>query len=163
MISLIEKFNALFSRIPYSLIALIARFSIAAVFWKSGQTKVTGLVIDFVNGDFVLAWPKLSDSAVALFQSEYHVPFISADIAAPLAAFAEHAFPLLLLLGLATRCSALALLGMTLVIQVFVYPDAYPIHGTWAALLLILMSKGAGKFSLDHSIHRYFSNRKQSS
>ena len=140
----------LFERIPNSLIAFLARFSIAAVFWSSGQTKVQGLVVNFVSGDFALGWPRLSDSALALFQDEYKLPFVPPELAAPMAAFAEHLFPLLLLFGLATRFSALALLGMTLVIQVFVYPGAYATHGTWAALLLYLMARGPGVFSIDH-------------
>ncbi len=140
----------LFERIPHSLIAFLARFSIAAVFWQSGQTKVEGLAVNFVNGDFNLGWPRLSDSALYLFQNEYKLPFVPPELAAPMAAFAEHLFPLLLLFGLATRFSALALLGMTLVIQVFVYPGAYPTHGTWAALLLYLMARGPGVFSIDH-------------
>ncbi len=139
-----------FEHIPNSLIAFLARFSIAAVFWTSGQTKVQGLVVNFVNGDFALGWPRLSDSALALFQVEYKLPFVPPELAAPMAAFAEHLFPLLLLFGLATRFSALALLGMTLVIQVFVYPGAYATHGTWAALLLYLMARGPGVFSIDH-------------
>jgi len=143
-----------FERIPNGLIALLARFSIAAVFWNSGQTKVQGLVVNFVSGDFVLGWPRLSDSALALFQYEYELPFVSPELAAPMAAFAEHLLPLLLLFGLATRFSALALLGMTLVIQVFVYPGAYATHGTWAALLLYLMARGPGVFSIDHLLSR---------
>lgn len=139
-----------FERIPHSLIAFLARFSIAAVFWQSGQTKVEGLVVNFVNGDFTLGWPHLSDSALYLFENEYKLPFVPPELAAPIAAFAEHLFPLLLLFGLATRFSALALLGMTLVIQVFVYPGAYATHGTWAALLLYLMAQGPGAFSIDH-------------
>jgi putative oxidoreductase len=141
-------------RIPYSLIALLARFSIAAVFWNSGQTKVQGLAIDFVNGEFHLGWPALSDSAVALFRDEYRVPLLSPELAAVLAAGAEHVFPILLLAGLATRFSALALLGMTLVIQLFVYPGAYATHGTWAAVLLLLAARGAGSLSLDHWLAR---------
>lgn len=146
----IKGLVSLFERIPNSLIAFLARFSIAAVFWNSGQTKVEGLVINIVNGEFTLGWPRLSESALALFQDEYKLPFVPPELAAPMAAFAEHLFPLLLLFGLATRFSALALLGMTLVIQVFVYPGAYATHGTWAALLLYLMARGPGVLSIDH-------------
>ena len=145
---------SLFARIPHSVIALLARFSIAAVFWNSGQTKVSGFALNVVTGEFALGWPHLSDSALALFQDEYKLPFIAPAVAAPMAAFAEHFFPLLLLIGFATRLSALALLGMTLVIQVFVYPGAYATHGTWAALLLYLVSQGPGAFSIDHLIAR---------
>lgn len=143
-----------FERIPHSLVALLARFSVAAVFWNSGQTKVEGLAVNFISGDFQLGWPRLSSSAVALFQDEYKLPFIAPELAAPLAAAAEHVFPLLLLFGLATRFSALALLGMTLVIQVFVYPGAYATHATWAAVLLYLMARGPGVLSVDHWLAR---------
>ena len=140
----------LLERIPHSLIAFLARFSIAATFWNSGQTKVAGLAFNLVTGEFVLGWPRLSDSALALFQDEYKLPFISPALAAPMAATAEHLFPILILIGLATRFSALALLGMTLVIQVFVYPGAYATHGTWAAVLLLLIARGPGTLSVDH-------------
>ncbi|MBK7657312.1 MAG: DoxX family protein [Burkholderiaceae bacterium] len=145
----IKQFIDLCRRIPVTFIALIARFSIAAVFWKSGQTKIQGLAIDMVNGEFVLGWPRLSDSAVGLFKDEYRLPLIPADLAATMAAIGEHLFPVLILLGLATRMSALALLAMTMVIQLLVYPDAYPTHGTWAAVLLYLTAYGPGKLSLD--------------
>ena len=135
--------------IPDSLIALIGRFSIAAVFWLSGQTKIEGLAINLVQGEFRLGWPHLSDSALSLFQEEYALPLIPPAWAATLAAVAEHVLPVLILIGLATRLSALGLLGMTLVIQVFVYPGAYPAHGVWATVLLYLIAKGPGKLSVD--------------
>ncbi len=146
----------LFERIPNTLVAFIARFSIAALFWSSGQTKVQGLAINLVNGEFTLGWPRLSDSVVLLFQDEYKLPFIPPELGAMMAATAEHLFPLLILIGLGTRFSALALLGMTLVIQLFVYPGAYATHGTWAAVLLYLMVRGPGVLSVDHWLaHRY--------
>ena len=143
-------------RIPHSLIAFIARFSIAAVFWQSGQTKVEGFAVDLVSGTFELGMPRLSGSAVYLFSHEYKLPVLSPEFAAHAAAFCEHFFPVLILLGLATRFSALALLGMTLTIQLFVYPDAYPTHGTWIAILLYLMARGPGALSIDHLIARRF-------
>lgn len=155
-VQLIHRLLALFALIPDSLIAALGRFSIAAVFWKSGQTKIEGLAIDLINGEFVLGWPQLSDSALALFQYEYGLPVIPPEVAAPMVALAEHVFPVLLLLGLATRFSALALLGMTSVIQIFVYPDAYPTHGVWAAVLLYLVARGPGKLSLDHWLARRY-------
>lgn len=145
---------SLCARIPHSLIALLARFSIAAVFWKSGQTKIEGLRIDIVDGTFNPGWPRLSDSAIDLFRDEYKVPLIPPELAAPLAAAAEHMLALLLLVGLATRLSALGLLVMTAVIQIFVYPGAYPTHGVWAAVLLYLVARGPGAVSLDHWIAR---------
>lgn len=137
---LIARANALMSAIPYSLVALIGRISIAAVFWRSGQTKLDG-------------W-HVSDGAIELFREEYRLPVIDPVIAAYLATFAEHFFPVLLVVGLATRFSALALLIMTLVIQIFVYPDAWPTHGSWATIFLMLMAQGPGKISFDHVIAR---------
>jgi putative oxidoreductase len=145
---------SLFERIPHTFIATLGRFSIAAVFWKSGQTKIQGLAIDLVSGEFHLGWPHLSDSAVALFAYEYKLPLIPPEFAAILAASAEHVLSLLLLLGLATRFSALGLLGMTLVIEIFVYPDAYPVHGVWATVLLYLIAKGPGRISVDYWLAR---------
>lgn len=149
---LLTRLLGMCQRIPDSLIALLGRFSIAAVFWKSGQTKVQGLVVDVVNGDFQLGWPRLSDSVVPLFTEEYRLPLLSPELAATLAAFGEHLFPILLLVGLATRFSALGLLAMTLTIQLLVYPGGYPTHGTWAAVLLFLVARGPGRFSVDHWI-----------
>ena len=136
---------ALLDRIPHDLIATISRLSIAAVFWQSGQTKVDG-------------W-QVTDNAVYLFQTEYKLPLVDPWLAAHLAAFAEHFFPLLLVLGLASRLSALALLAMTLVIEIFVYPDAWPTHGTWAVCFLIIIARGPGRLSLDYLISRYFARK----
>ncbi len=152
MYKLIVRAISLLEKIPQSFIAFIGRFAIAAVFWKSGQTKVEGLAIDLIDGSFQLGWPRLADSTIPLFTSEYHVPLLSPDVAAHMSAFAEHFFPVLILIGFATRFSAMALLGMTLVIELFVFPDAYPTHGTWAAVLLYLMATGSGKVSIDHLI-----------
>ena len=104
---IVHTIHAGLSRIPESLIAIVARFSIAAVFWKSGQTKIEGVVIDIVEGDFQLGWPRLSDSAVSLFEHEYQLPLLPPEFAAIAAASAEHLFPILLLIGLATRLSVL--------------------------------------------------------
>ena len=153
---LVRKSVELLSRIPDSLIAFLARFALAATFWSSGQTKVQGLRIDIVGGEFEFGWPRLADSLLDLFRDEYRLPLIPPEVAAPMAAFAEHLFPLLLLIGLATRFSALALLGMTAVIQLFVYPDAYALHGTWAAGLLFLVARGGGAVSLDALIARRY-------
>ena len=120
----------------HHLIALAARLGIAAVFWQSGRTKVDG-------------WLTVNDSAIELFRTEYQLPLLPPELAAHLAAYAEHLFPLLLVLGLCTRLSALALLGMTLVIQVFAYPQAWPTHLVWATVLLYLAGRGAGGLSLD--------------
>lgn len=139
---------------PETLLLLLARIGIASTFWLSGQTKVNGFVVNILNGDVHLGWPTLSPSALFLFRTEYRLPLIPPDIAAYMAAVSEHVFPILLILGLATRFSALALIMMTLVIQIFVYPDAYPTHALWITVLLLLVIKGAGKLSLDALIHR---------
>lgn len=128
-------------QIPDSLILLAARVFPAAVFWQSGRTKMDGLAV--------------RDATFFLFENEYALPLIPPDIAAYLAVFAEHLFPMLLVLGLATRLSALALLGMTLVIQVFVYPGAWVTHGLWATCLLLLVAKGAGAVSVDRLVTRH--------
>ena len=160
IVGLINRINALFARLPNSLIALLGRFSIAAVFWKSGQTKIEGFAADFIAGEYSFGWPRLSDSAVALFQDEYRLPLIPPELAAPMAAFAEHLFPAMLLIGLATRLSAFALLVMTLTIQIFVYPDAYPTHGVWSAVLLFLVARGGGTVSFDHLLMRRFGTKR---
>jgi putative oxidoreductase len=133
-----EWLVAWLSAIPYWPVALLTRVSIAGVFWQSGRTKVDG-------------W-QLTDTAIELFRSEYRLPIIDPVLAAHLAALAEHFFPILLVIGLATRFAAMALMIMTLVIQIFVYPDAWPTHGTWAACFLILITRGPGLASLDHLI-----------
>lgn len=158
MNALIAGFIQWLEKIPHSLIAFVARFSIAAVFWKSGQTKIEGLAIDLFDGTFQIGLPRLADSTIPLFKSEYALPLLSPELAAHLAASAEHVFPVLLLFGLATRFSAMALLGMTVTIQLFVYPDAYPTHGTWAAVLLYLMARGPGVLSIDHLIAKRYAH-----
>jgi putative oxidoreductase len=125
--------------ISHTPLALIDRFGIAAIFFFSGRTKVDGLLT-------------VNDSAYSLFREEYQVPLLPPEIAAHMATYAEHLFPILLVLGLFTRMSALALLGMTAVIQIFVYPDAWSTHLSWAGLLLYLVARGGGKASVDHVI-----------
>ena len=122
--------------IGHDVLALLSRVSIAAIFFYSGRTKVDGIL-------------QITDGAYDLFETEYKLPLIPSEVAAQLATVAEHLFPVLLVLGLLTRISALALLVMTVTIQVFVYPDAWPTHLSWAALLLFLIGRGAGRLSLD--------------
>ena len=127
-------------RIPQSLVSLVARVAVANVFWTSGQTKVEGL--------------RLKDTTFYLFAEEYKVPLIPPDLAAYLATISEHVFPVLLIVGFASRLSALALLGMTAVIQLFVYPSGWPEHILWATALLVIIARGPGALSLDHLIGR---------
>jgi putative oxidoreductase len=122
-----------------SLLVLVARLAIAAIFLMSGRTKVSGFLT-------------VTPSTYELFRTEYSLPLITPELAAHLATYSEHLFPLLLVLGLFSRLSALALLGMTLVIQVFVYPDAWPTHLSWAGLLLLIAARGGGAVSLDRPL-----------
>ena len=127
------------SRLPEGLALLLPRIALAGIFWRSGRTKVEeGTALS------------ISDNAYFLFEYEYTGLPIPADIAAPMATYAEHLFPLLLVLGLFTRFAALSLLVMTLVIQFFVYPDAWwTTHIAWVAMAAVLVSRGAGAISLD--------------
>ncbi|MCB6178922.1 DoxX family protein [Rhodobacter sp. Har01] len=132
----IARLNRLANHIPGDLVALGLRVFPAMVFWQSGRTKVEGLSI--------------KDSTWFLFEQEFALPLIPPEWAAVLATLAEHLLPALMILGLMTRLSALGLLGMTAVIQVFVYPGAWVTHGLWAAALLALVARGPGRWSLDH-------------
>lgn len=132
---MIQRLNQTLSTIPNTLVALGLRVFPALVFWQSGQTKVEGFAI--------------KDSTWFLFEHEYALPLIPHEAAAVMATVAEHLLPALLILGLFTRLSALGLLGMTAVIQIFVYPDAWITHGLWASALIALIAGGPGAWSLD--------------
>jgi len=125
--------------LPMDLLLLVQRLGIAAVFFQSGRTKVEGIFT-------------IPQTTVDLFQFEYALPLLPPKLAAYMAAGAEHLFPVLLVLGLLTRLSAAALLGMTLVIQTFVYPDAWPTHLSWTGLMLPLIALGGGRFALDRPL-----------
>ncbi|MFN3624007.1 MAG: DoxX family protein [Hyphomicrobium sp.] len=137
MRDLIEATIAAFKGIPTDLISYLARIGVGTTFFRSGMLKVEG-------------WAE--GNTLALFQEEYRLPVISPEIAAYLATGAELALPLLLFAGLGTRFAAAALLVMTLVIEIFVYPNAFDTHGVWAVSLLFLMKYGAGTLSLDRLV-----------
>ena len=127
-----------------NLILLFTRVVLAGIFWRSGRTKVD-------EG----SWFSISDTTYFLFQEEYAGVPLPSDFAAVMATVSEHVFPILLVIGLFTRLSALALLGMTMVIQIFVYPEAWwSVHSLWVALALILVTRGAGAISLDAPLLR---------
>jgi putative oxidoreductase len=130
---------AALERVPYSLLAIPLRLAVANVFWSSAQTKLAD-------------W----GATQQLFEDDYKVPLLPPEIAAYIGTSIELSTPVLLVLGLLTRGAALVLLGMTTVIEVFVYPLAWPTHIQWAAMLLVLLCRGAGKFSLDHLIRQRF-------
>ena len=127
------------SRLPEGIALLVTRVALAGIFWRSGRTKVEEGTALSIN-----------DTTYFLFEHEYSGLPLPVDLAVPLATYAEHLFPILLVLGFFTRFAALSLLLMTLVIQVFVYPDAWwATHILWVALAAILVSRGGGLFSLD--------------
>ncbi len=125
-----------------ALTLLLVRVSLAGIFWRSGRTKVE-------EG----SWLSVSDTTIFLFEEEYKGVPLPPELAAHMATFAEHLFPFLLVLGLATRLSALALIGMTLVIQIFVFPEAWwAMHSLWVALGAILVVRGGGLLSSDQLV-----------
>jgi putative oxidoreductase len=137
VVSLFTHILRWLERIPYAFLAIPLRLAVATVFWNSAMTKLA-------------SW----ETAVALFTDEYHVPVLPPELAAYMAVSIELTTPVLLVIGLATRPAAAVLLGMTTIIEVFVYPQAWPTHIQWAAMLLVLLARGAGKFSIDWLIRR---------
>jgi putative oxidoreductase len=133
---LVRTLNEL-GRFPLPLLQLMFRVAVAAVFFKSGLTKIA-------------SW----ELTLQLFQDEYAVPLLPVPVAATLAAATELSMPVLLVLGLGARLAALPLLGMTLVIQLFVYPENWAEHLMWASLLLFIVTRGAGALSLDRLVRR---------
>jgi putative oxidoreductase len=143
IVGTIERVIGWLERAPYSLLALPLRFAVATVFWNSGMTKLAN-------------W----DATLQLFEAEYNVPLLPPDLAAHLGAAIELTTPVLLVLGFLTRPAALVLLGMTTIIEVFVYPQAWPTHIQWAAMLLVLLCRGAGSFSVDHLLGQRLGRRR---
>ena len=130
--------------VPEAIALLMLRVALAGVFWRSGQTKIA-------EG----SWFQINPFTYDIFANEFSGLPLAPAIAVPLTTWAEHLFPTLLVLGLATRISAGALLVMTLVIQIFVFPDAWwPVHSLWAAMAAILIVRGGGLFSLDALLAR---------
>lgn len=132
--------NALDPRVE-SLLLAVDRLAVGAIFFLSGRTKVTGLFT-------------LTDATFELFRTDYRLPLLPPVLAAYLAAILEHVCSIMLVLGLGTRLAALALLGMTAVIEIFVYPEAWPTHLSWAGLMLPLVIRGGGGLSLDRLLWR---------
>lgn len=141
LVNLLETGRQLAERIPYSLVALIARLSVASVFWRSGLTKVD----DYLQ---------VKSTTYFLFKEEYKVPVLPPEIAAYMATYQELIGAVLLVIGLATRLTALAFIGMVAAIQIFVYPEGWPDHILWFALLFLLVARGPGAISVDHLLWR---------
>lgn len=142
--TLVERILDRLDAVPYAILAIGLRLAVATVFWNSAMTKLAN-------------W----QTALALFTDDYQVPLLPPEVAASMAVSIELTTPVLLVVGLAARPAALALLGMTAVIEVFVYPQAWPTHIQWAAMLLVLLCRGAGTFSLDHWLRRRLLGRNE--
>src|SRR5688572_32261794 len=137
-----NRLRDVLARFPLSLIQLSGRIGVGVTFFKAGLLKYQ-------------SW----EFTVKLFEDEYRVPFLDPAVAARIAMIQELTIPILLFLGLATRIATLPLLGMLAVIQVFVYPNAYNEHLAWGAILVLLLTRGPGVFSVDYLIGRYAQNR----
>ncbi|HXV23912.1 MAG TPA: DoxX family protein [Alphaproteobacteria bacterium] len=140
----IERIRDALEATPLSIVQLLARIGVAAVFFKSGMTKIA-------------SW----EFTLMLFREEYRVPLLPPELAAPLATATELSMPVLLALGLFARLATLPLLGMVVVIQLFVYPQSWAEHLTWTALLLLILTRGPGSISLDRLISPFLFSRKE--
>jgi putative oxidoreductase len=141
-VALARRIIGALNRVPYSALAIPLRLAIANVFWSSAMVKLD-------------SW----STTLALFQSEYRLPLLPPELAAYLATGIELSTPFLMLFGLFTRPAAFVLLGMTTIIEIFVYPQAWPVHIQWAAMLLVLLCRGAGAISIDAMLARKFLGR----
>ena len=139
------RLRAWLESVPFSLLALPLRLSVAWIFWNAAQVKL-------------INWQR----TIELFTEEYRVPLLPPQVAANMALSIELAAPVLLVLGLFTRAAVLVLLGMTTVIQIFVYPDAWPTHLQWTAMMLVLLCRGAGAGSLDALLWRWYAGAQPS-
>src|SRR5262245_6477033 len=137
--SVTERTLSWLERVPYAVLALPLRFAAATVFWNSAMAKLAN-------------W----DTTISLFTDEYNLPLLPPVLAAYMALAIELTTPVLLVFGLFTRAAALVLLCMTTVIEIFVYPQAWPTHIQWAAMLLVLLCRGAGAISLDNLLWQRF-------
>jgi putative oxidoreductase len=135
---LLLQVRAWLEAVPYSVLAIPLRFGVAWIFWSSAQVKL-------------INWQR----TIEFFTEEYRVPILPPELAANMALTIEIACPILLVLGLLTRFAVLVLLGMTAVIQIFVYPEAWPTHLQWAAMMLVLLCRGAGTLSADDFLWRW--------
>ena len=126
-------------RFPMSVLQLVIRIGVGMVFFKAGLLKYG-------------SW----EFTVVLFRDEYKVPLLAPEVAARIAMIQELTLPILLFLGLGARLATLPLFGMILVIQTFVYPNAWADHLFWAGALGLILTRGAGALSLDHLIAKRF-------
>jgi putative oxidoreductase len=145
--TIVGRFAALrqlLGRFPLSVLQLGMRFGVGLVFFNAGILKYNSF-----------------EFAVKLFEDEYKVPILAPAVAARMAMFNELTFSTLLFLGLGTRFATIPLLGMISVIQIFVYPTAWPDHLLWGSILIFLLTRGPGALSIDHLIDRWFGRKQQ--
>jgi len=145
-----NKLATLLSRLPLAVLDVLLRGSIFIIFWKSVQTKISGM--SFFGQDF--AFWNLSSSTFFLFELEYDLPILPYELAAYMGTFAEFFLSILIFLGLFTRLAAIGLLTITLTIQIFVYPEAWALHLGWAAMLLTIIKYGSNVISLDYWLRK---------
>jgi len=157
---ILAQITGYMSKIPASGISLLARVIMAAIFWTSGMTKIAFNVEGITDFSWSQIWNVItlnwtvSEGTYMLFEYEYNLPVIPFEWAAHMALTAELILPIALILGIFTRYAALAMLGMTLVIQILVYPNLWSVHALWAIALLSIMTQGGGRLSVDHFICR---------
>lgn len=142
LLAVLTRIRAWLEAVPDSVLAVPLRFALAWIFWNAGQVKL-------------INWQR----TIELFRDEYQVPVLPPELAASIALSIEIAGPILLVSGLFTRFAALVMMGMTAVIQMFVYPDAWPTHLQWTAMMLVLLCRGAGTLSVDHLVWRWMRTR----
>lgn len=145
-IGLYERVNSIrewLGRFPLSILQLGMRIGVGMVFFNAGLLKYNSF-----------------EFAVKLFEDEYKVPILAPAVAARIAMINELTTSTLLFLGLATRLATLPLLGMISVIEIFVYPGAWPDHVLWGSMLIFLLTRGPGPLSIDYLIERRFRKRR---
>jgi len=138
----LQAARALLERVPFSFVQLVCRLAIAGVFLRAGMQKLAG-------------W----ETTLALFSDEYKLPLLPPELAATMAIATEVGCSILILLGLGTRLATLPFFGMILSIQLFVFPHAWPEHLTWTAILLVLLTRGAGAVSVDRLLGHWVDRR----
>ena len=150
IVATLDRTNQAMAKVPAWFVALLARVAIASAFWLSVQTKISGW--DFLGQSWKF-W-NVSQSTFLLFEHEYAVPLLPVKFAANLATYSEFFLSIAIVLGLLTRLSAMGLLIMTAVIQLFVYPNAWGVHILWGALLIYLIRYGGGTISIDYLLRK---------
>lgn len=150
---LIDGFVSACALVPYALVALALRLVMARVFFLDGQARIDGPRIPLQVQDFsvsaMLPLQVRPETFGGMFTQYPPLP-VPPALVASIVSYAEFLFPVLLVLGLATRFAALSLLIVTVLLQVYVAPQAlWTTHVYWAGALLVLLSQGPGQLSLD--------------